>query len=350
MRRIKKIAALMLTGILIGSTLLTGCGGSNMGKTVVKIDKTKVGMDEMMYYIYQTEQDGNYYEELYSSYFGSSYWDMAYDEERTFRDLSKEETMNSAIMYTIFEEKAKEAGYSLSEEEKAEIATDAQTFYDGLSENQKTIMNLDVKKITAIQEKVSLANKYYDEVMAGIQVDEDTAATLVSPDEWRQYDVEYIYIPNFGYDEEYNEVEFTEEQKQEAYRTISELLPKAMETEDFEELVPEDSEILETGVIGFLKGDEMFGAAFEKEALKLKNGQVADHIVEEDDGYYIIKMVNDNSTESYDEKVQDALEMMLYEEFQKVYEQIKAEYTIEINNSIWDEIVIGDITYEAHSH
>lgn len=350
MRRTKKFAALMLTGVLLGSALLTGCGGNSMGKTVVKVNNTKVGMDEMMYYIYQTEQDGNYYEELYRTYFGSSYWDMAYDEERTFRDLSKDETMNSAIMYTIFEEKAKAAGYALTDEEKEEIAADAQIFYDELSENQRTTMNLDVKEITAIQEKVSLANKYYDEIMDGLEVDEDMAATRVDIDECRQYDVEYIYIPNCDYDEEGNLVEYTEEQKQEAFEMISELLPEAMESEDFSELIPEDSEILETGVIGFLEGDEIFGATFEKEALALSNGQVTEKIVEEEDGYYIIKMIDDFSTENYDEKVQEELEQLQYEEFQKVYEQIKADYTIEINNSIWDEIVIGDIIYEGHSY
>ena len=45
-------------------------------------------------------------------------------------------------------------------------------------------------------------------------------------------------------------------------------------------------------------------------------------------------------------EVQTAIENAMYDEFQRVYEQIKAEYTIEINDSVWGDIVIGDITYE----
>ncbi len=350
MRRRKKFAAWMLTGVLLGSTLLTGCGGPGMGKTVVKVNDTKIGMDEMMYYIYQTELDGNYYEELYSTYFGDSYWEMEYEEGYTFRELAKDETMNTAVMYTIFEEKAEKAGYSLSEEEKAVIAEEAQNFYDGLSENQKTVMNLDVEKITAIQEKTALGDKYYEEIMSGIHIDEEMASQRIDPDEYKQYEVEYIYVPTVNYDDDFNLTELSEEEKKKAYATASDLLEKAQEAEDFTELIPEDNMDLEAGVIDFLEGDELFGATFEKEALKLQNGQVTDHIVEEEDGYYIIKMLNDKATSSYDEEVLAVQERLIYEEFQRVYEQIKAEYTIEINNSIWDGIVIGSITYEGQAY
>ena len=341
-----KTAAFVFCVVLTGLVLLTGCGSSAMGETVVKVNGTKIGMDEMMYYIYQTEQEGSYYEELYQSYFNSSYWDMAYDEERTFRDFEKEEIMNSAVMYTIFEEKAKEAGYSLTEEEKKEVASDAQIFYDGLSENQRMVMNLDVKKITAIQEKVLLANQYYDEVMAGITIHEELEASRIEAEEYRQYDVAYIYIPSVGYDEEFNVIEYSEEEKKAAYDTIAALLPKAMETDDFDTLIPEDDFTLESGTFGFMEGDELYGANVEKEALKLENGQVVDHIIEEEDGYYIVKMINNNSTESYDEAVEEVLNDARYAAFQEVYEQIKEPYTIEINDSIWDGIVIGEITYE----
>ena len=84
--------------------------------------------------------------------------------------------------------------------------------------------------------------------------------------------------------------------------------------------------------------------------MKLSNGQVSEQIVEEEDGYYIVKMLNDNSTESYDDEVAAMQERLVYEEFQKIFEQMKAEYKIEINKSIWDEIVIGNTIYESHSN
>ena len=116
-------------------------------------------------------------------------------------------------------------------------------------------------------------------------------------------------------------LELSEEERQEAYDTLLAMLPEAMESDDFTELIPEESLTLEAGTIEFMEGDELFGATFEKEALKLQNGQVADYIVEEEDGYYIIKMVNDNSMESYNDEVAAMQERLIYEEFQKVYRE-----------------------------
>ena len=350
MKRRNKFAAWILVATLLGSTLLTGCGSGSMGKTVVKVGNTKIGMNEMMYYIYQTEEEGSYYEELYSNYFDDSYWDMEYEEGYTFRDFFKEETMNHAIMHTIFEEKAEKAGYSLSKEEKTEIAEQAQSFYEDLSEAQKATMGLDAKEIAVIKEKMALSDKYYEEVMSGIQIEEELAEQRVDPDEHRQYDVEYIYIPTVEYDEEFNPTELSEEAKEDAYEMILDMLEEAKEADDFTELIPEDSLDIEAGVISFMEGDELFGAEFEKAALELSNGQISERIVEEEDGYYIVKMLNDNSMESYDDEVAAMQERLVYEEFQKIFEQMKAEYKIEIDKSIWDEIVIGNTIYESHSN
>ena len=350
MRKRNKFVVWILTAVLLGSTFLTACGSGSMGKMVVKVDNTKIGMNEMMYYIYQTEEEGNYYEELYSTYFDDSYWDMEYEEGYTFREFFKEETMSNAIRYTIFEEKAKKAGYSLSAEEKTEIAGQAQSFYEALSETQRTTMGLDVKEIAAIGEKIALSEKYHEEIMSGIQVDIELAEQRIDPDEHRQYDVEYIYVPTVKYDEEFNPTELSEEAKEDAYELILDILEKAKESEDFTDLIPEESLDMEAGIISFMEGDELFGAEFEKEALKLSNGQVSEQIVEEEDGYYIVKMLNDNSTESYDDEVAAMQERLVYEEFQKIFEQMKAEYKIEINKSIWDEIVIGNTIYESHSN
>ena len=65
---------------------------------------------------------------------------------------------------------------------------------------------------------------------------------------------------------------------------------------------------LESSEVTFIKGDEIFGADFEKAALALSNGEIANSIVEEEDGYYIIKMVNKDSKVSYEDAMNRAVE------------------------------------------
>lgn len=343
----KKFSIVALLGVIIGiSVFMTACSSSNE-KEVLKIDDIKIGMNEIMYYIYQKEEEGNSYEQFYQSYLESSYWDMAYDEEHTFRQVAKEEAMENAIMYTIFEEKAKEAGYSLTEQEKEAVSKEAEQFFTSLSETQKEKMGLTVEQLTVLKEKILLGSKYYDELMDSISIDEEFVTSEINVEECRQYDISYIHIPTIEYDENSNRIEYDKKQKKEAYEKILALLPKAKETKDFNDLVSEDEMmIFEIGEIGFSEGDELFGPVFEKEALKLENGQVADKIIEEEDGYYIVRMDNNNSTEAYDEAVVQAMEVARYEAFQKVYSQIKEDYNIEINASLWDNITLGTIIYE----
>ena len=346
MKTKKRFSVLVLFGMLVGiSVFMISCSSSKK-EAVVTIDNIKIGMNELMYYIYQKEEEGNNYEQFYESYLDSSYWDMAYDEERTFRQVAKEEVLEDAIMYTIFAQKAEEVGYSLTEQEKTEVSKEAEQFFDSLSKTQKEKLGLTLKELITLQEKISLGSKYYDELMDSILIDETFIISQINVEEYRQYDVSYIHIPTVEYDENSNRIEYNKKQKKEAYEKMVTLLSMAKQTRDFNDLLSEDEVNLEIGEIGFVEGDELFGPIFEKEALKLENGQTADKIIEEEDGYYIVRMDNKNSTETYDEAVEQLITVTRYEGFQKIYNQIKKDYNIEINTSLWDSVTVGNMIYE----
>lgn len=379
MTKLKKIGVLALTVVLVSSTaMITGCDKKeeknkiekstnkkndekeekapnkseySLDDIVVTIDDKKIKMKEMMYYIFQSEQEGNYYESVYQSFEGAEqgFWDSEYEKGKTNREAVKDETMDACVLYELFGKKAKEEGYTLTKNETESAKTDAEEMLKSLTDKQKKTMGLTVDDITNIQKNILLGNKYYEKIMKGIKVDEKAAKETVDKEKFRQYDVDYIYIPTVNYDEEYNPVEFTEDEKNKAYDKMKELLPKAMKGREFDELVGKKETELESGSISFTKGDNLYGEDFEETALELKKGEVADKIIEGEDGYYIIKMVNDNSNESYESEVENAIINAKNEAFQKEFEKIKKEHKIEINSTVWDSIELGTITYDAEA-
>ena len=66
--------------------------------------------------------------------------------------------------------------------------------------------------------------------------------------------------------------------------------------------------------------------------------------IETDTGFYIIKMVDNNASDAYDTAVTEAISQAEQDAFDAEYENIKKEYTIVVNNKIWDPIVIGKTT------
>ena len=210
-------------------------------------------------------------------------------------------------------------------------------------------MGLSVEDIASIQKKVFLGNKYYEKMMKSIKIDEEAVKKTVDKEAYRQYNVDYIYIPTVNYNEDYNPVEMSKKEKQKAYDKIKALLPKAIKGRKFDDLVGDDEEQLESGSISFIKGDNIYGEAFEKAALELKKGEVADKVIEGDDGYYIIKMADDNSSESYESEIENAINNAKNEAFAKKFEEIKKEHKIEINSSVWDTVELGQITYDKEA-
>lgn len=315
----KHLGAAALLAVIV---LFTGCGA----EPVVKVGKEKLYLPEFMYYVYQAEKDGQVYEEMYQNFFSESYWDTEYKDGKTFREVAKEDAYENAVMYSIFEEKAREAGYSLSEEEAADCEKEAVEEYAGLSEKQREAIGLEKKELVSLKKKITLGNKYYDALMESLEVNEEKAVSMILEEEYIQYDVEYLYA--------------SEKEALEPY------LERAIAGEDFAEMAEEQPDVLEAGSIGFMEGDYSLGESFENEALQLSNGETCKGLVAEEDGYYIIRMIDNNSKESYEAACEEAVLNARNEAFREAYEKMKKEVEIKKYDSEWDSLVIGELTGE----
>lgn len=357
---------LMICISLLLLFLLSGCSrqAKNTTPVVATVNEEEIHMDEMMYYIYEAELTGNANEEMYQTFFGESYWDMTDDSGTTYRDLAKTETMDKALLYEIFYQRAIQSGYELKEEELAQVREDAKEIYDSLTAKQRDTMEMDEERLAEIFEKIEIVNTYYADFVNGLDVDEAVATSGIYEEDYQEYLVEYLFVPTTYYAENPEDADcddaddcglipYSEEDRQAARERIEGYLKKAkeddMKSKEFADLVSEDDDVTEVSEATFLEGDEIFGAKFEKAALKLKDGEITDQIVEEEDGYYLIRMIDTDSKESYQTAMDNAVETAKDEAFQKAYETIKKEYKTVVMDDIWSPIVIGDITYDKEA-
>ncbi len=312
------------------------------GKLALSVGDATINLDELMYYIYSIEDEGNYYDQMYQSYYGMGYWDTEQEEGVTMRDVAKDYVMDTAVMYEILYDKAIEAGYTLTEEETATCVSNSDQIYEVLTVDQLKVSGLMKDVLVKVYEKMTLAEKYYTFITEGLGIDEKAITENINKEDYKQYDTKCLYVANTKYDESNNSVEMTEEEKEKAKNSIENALKKVKAGEDFDTIVGGDETVL-TNDITFVSGDQTVATEYEDAAVALSVGNNSE-IVETTDGYYIIQLVDDSSTESYDTAVADAISAAETEGFDKEFEVMKKDYEVKINNEVWDTIVMGDTT------
>jgi foldase protein PrsA len=352
-KKSKRIISRVLVFVLaIGMIFATGCSkkentASTAKQLVVTVGDQKVYLDEMMYYIYAMEANANQYEQLYQQYYGTSYWDMEVEEGLTVRDQMKTYVMDTAVMYTILYNKAVAEGYTLTDEEKTTAQTNAESLLSQITEEQLKITGFTTESLVAVQEKLALGERYYNDLIEGFDIDDQAITDTVNKDENRQYNTEFLSVSTVTYDDSYQQVALSDEKKAAAKEAITSALEQAKAGDAFADIataLTTDDLTVSTSTLNFVKDDGSAEANYQEAAMKLENDALTDGIIETDTAFYVIKMVDNNSTESYDTAVEEAIATAENDAFTTKYEEIKKEYTITENAKVWDGIVMGKTT------
>lgn len=299
--------------------------------TIMEIDGKGYTISDLSYYFYTVESKYNYYDSMFGG--GGAYWDMTVDDEgNTVRDLSKTEAVNLALFNEVLYNQAKTDGYSLTDEEKKTISDNV----DLLIGSQ--IPPADIRKnnftkayLTDVLGKITLADRYREDKIAQLNIDVEEIKKDINYEDYRQYDIETISIATKSTDDSGNIVDLTAEQKQAAYDKIKNIYEAAKTTEDWSTLIPDDEEELTLNSDNyFLKDDALFSEDMKNKMMTMNNGDVSE-IFEEANAYYIVRMVNNNSSESYDVAVEDAVSAAEDKAFSDMFDNEilpKHEYTI----------------------
>lgn len=326
--RNRRMAAALLTVLLL---LLSGCMDSLKGSKVVlttgfeknevfRIEDMSCTLPEAMVYLINTK---NRYESVY----GREIWNVSLD------GVTLEENIKETVLAQLAQQKtmnllARQNGVALSEEEEARVMQAAETYFQSLSEEEKSALQITVKDVEELYREYALARKVYQYIIKDINPE-------ISDDEARTITVQYIYFRTCVLDGTGKKIEYSGEEKQEILRKAEEVRFQLKNEEaDFEELILKYSDS-EEGTCSFGKGEK--DQAFEDAAFNLETDEISD-IVETPDGYYLIKCISTfNRTETDANKVK-IVEKRREEVFGQEYEDFVAALTRNLNEDLWQSV------------
>lgn len=328
MKRSKRLISGLLA-ILGVAMVLSGCSSGEKSyseKLAVTVGDSRVYMDEMNYHLLLAKLQGD----LYSSYFGGqeAYWVMENEEGITMAQASKDLAMENAVKYELFYKIAVKEGYVLTQEEKEANLGKTSNIMMNVPREELEALELTEAKLNEIQNKIAIASRYYEDYLEKLGVNEEAVRASLNREDYKQYDIEYIYAQI----DEYEELS-------QIYREL-----ENAEVKELSSLTKDIS--LRSGSLSFVAGQDTFGEEtnLESEILGMQPGELRG-IVETVKGYYIIKLIDNTSTKKYEAAVTDAMEKLVQEIFDPAYEQLKKEHWIKINQKVWKEIQLGDDTF-----
>lgn len=350
----------LFTILMVCITGFTGCSskkenssgplleGDLTKKTIMTVNDENITMDTMMYYIMQQEAEYSYNDLYYTASYGTSYWDLEMedtDPPTTVRQEVQDYIMEIAQMYEVFYQEAKKKGYELTKEDTDEAEVNAYTIWQSMSEHQKKVTNLTEESLTEIFKKISLATKYYDEIDARIEIDEDAVTKDIHPEDYKEYAIEMMCLDKMEEDSEGYLVDVPKKKLKKSLKEMKAYEKKLKKGTSLQEVLSKKEKRIYVQEQNFIEGDKKLSSLLEAEAIKLKNNQHSE-IIDTEDGYVIIRMVDNASTESYDEAVAKAIETAENDAFEQAYKKVKESYQVDMKVDIWDQIEIGNLTID----
>lgn len=308
--------------------------------TAIKVGGQEIKMDTAMVLIYFMEVRGNYYAMYYESVYGGDYWETEYDDAgRTTRDVFKEETIDTLLRYAVLYDCALKNGMELTEEEKKENEAYVERVKESMTAEEAERGGFTTEGLQKACAWMMTAEKYYDKMTDNLGITRESVSEGIDPEEYREFETEYLYLPTTYYNEEYQVCEETDEvcaERMERMKLYASLLKKG---DTFEELMELDDELQYKKRL-FRKDGSGAEEAYVTAAKEMNNGELTGPVKTEY-GIYLIRMLDTDCRTSYEEAVDAAYEVKKSEAFDAVYRVLLERYPTEINENAWADIILG---------
>ncbi|MDF2483890.1 MAG: putative rane protein [Herbinix sp.] len=336
--KVLTIASIVFVIILVGALVFDQFYES----TYLKVDGKNYHLKDLSYYIYSVEYQYDYYDQMFGG--NGTYWNMSADESgATMRDIAKEEAIETALYNEVLYNEAIAEGYSLTDEEKATIDTNADKMMESLTDAIIDQSNFTKEYLSDVLGKTALVTRYRQDKVDALDIDDEGITAGISRDEFRQYDIEYLFASKKTTDAEGKSVDKTEDEKTKAKDALNTYYEQAKTTEDWSKIIPADDETVSYTTDNFIASDTTFDDEFEAQIMAMENGAIGE-VQETESGYYAIRMIDNDSSESYDKAVEDAITAAENEGFTAVYEEILAKHEYKINQTALNSLSMGSIT------
>jgi foldase protein PrsA len=338
--KVLTITSIVLVVILVGALIFDQVYESPL----IKVDGKSYTLHDLSFYFYNSEMQATYFDQIFGG--NGSYWDMTYDEATgtTVGEFAREQTVNDAVKNEVLYNQAVSEGYSLTEDEKKTVDKNVSGILDTAS-NKAVIEKNNFTKayLTDIIGKTTLVTRYRQDKIDALDIDDAAIKAKIPYEEHRQYDIEYLFASKKNIDDKGNSTDKSEADKTAALNKLTSYYETAKTTKDWSKFLPEDEKIVTYKSDNFIASDKPFDDKTKAKVMAMANDTVSD-ILEADDGYYIIRMKNNNSSENYDSAVKSAITDAESKGFDEVYQTILAKHKYKIYEKAVNKLKMGSVT------
>lgn len=310
-------------------------------KLILTINGEKTYLEDMNYQIMQAEKLHNSIAAIYAQMgYAQSYWDMEQDGVSTQKSV-RDEIINAEIEQQLLYAEAEKNGYTATDEEKEKALASAKELLEDLSDEKKEKTGFTEENLTEAYTKDAVVARYKQDLIDSFDIDDEEIKAGVDKEQYREYVAQCFYVANT--DEEGNELSAAK--LEEAKAALIKEADAAKSVEDWSKVLDEEAEnqVVSYESVSFIKEDTNYDEAVMAKAMTMENGEISE-VVEGEDGYYIIKMKDNNSSARYEEAVKEAISTVENQKFDEKYLAIYETYDVQINEREWKKVVVGNIT------
>ncbi|MGF7141851.1 foldase protein PrsA [Anaerotaenia torta] len=337
--KVLRIISIIFVVVLVGALLFDQLYES----TLLRVDGKKYHLKDLSYYFYTVESQYDYLDQMFGG--NGAYWNMAADESgATIRDMAKEEVINSAIASEVLYNEAVSQGYSLTDEEKTNVNNTVESMMkDSLTEAVIAKNKFTKEYLTDMLGKSALISRFRQDRIDELDIDDEGIKAGISYDEYRQYDVEYLFVSKKTVNENNEAADKTQEQITADLQLLDTYLEKAKTAEDWSDLLPEEEKTVTYRSTDFIESKSIFDEDLTAKVIAMENNTISE-VQETDTGYYVVRMINNNSSESYDNAVSDAITSAESKGFDELYQEILKKHEYKVNEGALRSLTMGSIT------
>lgn len=337
---IKWIAAIAI--ICVVAVFLASINGLNVSRNVITVGGSEITEGEYKFYVEKAKAEVFSQNGITDENAAKEFLKNGNVDGKAVADYIREKALEEVTRNEVAVLKAKEAGLSLTEEERSTARSTT-----GIEDQIKEAYGISLRAYSDIMEKAHLIDKYYDHMTTSSPELFDVTAEDIDNAINENYAlVQHVLIMSAREDGTTDD-----DFKAEAKKKAEEALAKAKAGENFISLIKEYGEDpgMENNFEGYLitsdgytlDGQSQMVEPFTKGAFAVKAGEVNPELVESEFGWHIIKRCAiTEATTNYDTMGENTANNLTYNKFNAYLDSLKASVTIEKKDNIINKIKI----------
>ncbi len=324
----KKWMAVMLAGVMLAATALSGCADKEIDKeaTVLTVNDTELslGFVNFVARFEQAQRDA-----FYVAYMGDGVWQSDTDGDgQTLEDTTKAEIMTMIQEWLVLEDVAADYGVAVSDDMKAQIKITAEKF---MADNPEET----IAQLGATQEYVEQM-LYYEVLESQIQETIEGKATVnVSTAEAAQRTFSYILLTSRGETNKETglyEV-YDEDTMAEKVKEAEDMAKRAHA--DFDAVAKELKQ--EDSTYSYGVNETNMDAALIEAADALKEGEVSG-LVEGANGYFVIRLDSEFDEEATEKEKTSLIAAQRVAYYEGIVADLIEAAQIQLDEKLWKTV------------